>query len=59
MKTWLFKDEAGWVFRNNEYNDEPEWIGCVETTKTGSYFKTYGDNRVFSAEELKQILDFL
>ena len=59
MKTWLTCDENGWVFRDNEYGDEPLWIGCIEISHCTKYFQTYGDNRVFTPNELKQLLDFL
>jgi len=60
MKTWLVMDVNGWVFRHNEYGDEPEWIGTIEGGEHGTrWFMMYGDNRVLNVEELQQILDFL
>jgi len=59
MKTRLTCDENMWVFRHNEYGDEPEWIGCANRTGTDVYFTLYGDNRDLSKEELQQLLDFL
>jgi hypothetical protein len=53
-------DKNGWVFRHNEYGDEPDWIGTIERSKDGDrWFKMYGDNRTLSVAELQQILDFL
>ena len=65
IKTWLTCDGYGYVYRHCEYEDgynpESEWIGVIEHTKDGRdrWFQTYGDNRTFSPEELKQLLDFL
>ena len=61
MKTWLTSDENWWVFRHNEYGDEPEWIGTIETSKDGKdrWFVSYGDNRTLSLDELKQLVDFV
>jgi hypothetical protein len=60
MKTWLVCDKNRWVFRHNEYGDEPEWIGTIERSKDGDrWFKMYGDNRTLNVPELQQILEFL
>ena len=60
MKTKLVIDAYGCVFRHNEYGDEPELIGTIEGVEHGTrWFMMYGDNRVLSVEELRQILDFL
>jgi hypothetical protein len=61
MKTWLTCDENGWVYRHNEYGDEPEWIGTIERSEEDGdrWFKMYGDNRTLNVIELQQILDFL
>lgn len=65
MKSRLTCDGYGYVYRHIEHEGgivlEPEWIGTIEHTKDGvdCWFHAYGDNRIFSPEELKQILDFL
>lgn len=61
MKTWLTLGEGGWVFRHNEYGDEPEWIGTIEVSKDGKqrWFVNYGDNRTLSLDELKKLVDFV
>ena len=61
MKTWLTADENGWVFRHNEYGDEPQWIGTIEHTRDGKgrWFVSYGDNRTLSLDELKKLVDFV
>ena len=57
-KTWLtLKD--GNVYRENEFGDEPNWIGCIESHGIYKWFKTYGDNRTFSLSELKQLTEWV
>jgi hypothetical protein len=58
FKTWLTV-ENGWVFRNNEFGDEPDWIGTLNELDGSKWFNTYGDNRVLSKAEMLQIIEWL
>lgn len=55
MKTWL-TNKDGWIHRHNEYGDEPEWIGMIHDTDGEKWFKSYGDNRTLTFEEMQFIL---
>lgn len=60
MQTTLRKDSLGWIWRINEFDDPPEWIGCIEESTDGiRWFRTYADNRNLSVSELKQLIEFV
>ena len=59
MKTWLVKLHDNSVFRHNEYEDEPLWLGNIDELQGERWFTMYGDNRTLNKDELKQLLDFL
>ena len=67
IKTWLVLGETShrtngksqWVYRHNEFGDEPDWIGNIEMYDETKWFNTYGDNRTFSLSELKQLAEWV
>lgn len=62
MKTWLKIDNCGYIFRHNEYGDEPELIGAITWLKnkpSDKWFSITGDNKTLSKDELKQILEWV